>query len=320
MVALVLGLVILGGVIGIFLSNQRGFQTNEDLGRLQENARISFELMARELRQAGGNPCGASLTGNVLNDASTAWTSNWDSGVVQGFDGATAATGIIATGTAVTERVAGTDAIKVLSGGMFNGVTITNHDAANSRITLNVSNHGFGVGDVAMICDGESAAIARLTAVTTGTPGTVDHAAGLGATDNCRIGLGFPVVCAQTTAGIRNFTPGGFVTRMTATTWYIGNNPRGGRSLYRVTRAAPEEIAEGATDMQIDYLVRNSAGNLGTDWVAADTITDWSPLNTSQVMAARVQLQLQSTNRVGTDQAGLRRQMIHVVDFRNRAQ
>lgn len=54
MVALVLGLVLIGGVINIFVTNQQAFRTNENLARLQENARISFELTAREIRQAGG--------------------------------------------------------------------------------------------------------------------------------------------------------------------------------------------------------------------------------------------------------------------------
>ncbi len=320
MVALLLGLVLLGGVISIFLSNQQAFRANEDLGRLQENARISFELMARELRQAGGNPCGASLTGNVLNNAATEWTVNWDAGVLQGFEGDAVATGIVATGAAVAERVNGTDAIKVISGSMFNGVKLIDHDGANARITLNVSNHGFEVGNVVMVCDGESAAITRLTAVSTGTPGTVTHREGAGLTDNCSLGLRFPIQCAQPTGNVRNMAPGGFVNRLTASTWYVGNNARGGRSLYRISLGGgTEEIAEGVTDMQIDYLVRDSGGSLGADWVTASTITDWSPANTSQVVAARLQMSLQSANRVGTDQTPLRRQFIHVVNLRNRA-
>lgn len=321
MVALLLGLVLLGGVISIFLTNQQAFRTNENLGRLQENARISFELMARELRQAGGNPCGASLTANLLNNSTTDWTVNWDAGVLQGFEGNIAATGIVSTGAGVGERVAGTDAIKVISGSMFNGVTITSHVGADARITLNVSNHGFAAGNVVMVCDGESAAITRLTAVSTGTPGTVTHLEGAGIADNCSRGLRFPTQCAQPTGNIRNLAAGGFVNRLTASTWYIGNNARGGRSLYRVSLGGgTEEIADGVTDMQIDYLVRDGTGSLGTNWVQAATITDWSPGNTSQVVAARLQMSLQSANVVGTDQTPLRRQFIHVVNLRNRAQ
>lgn len=319
MVALVLGLLLIGGVINIFMTNQQTFRTNESMGRLQENARISFELMAREVRQAGGNLCGATLVANVLNNAGTAWTSNWDAGVLQGFDGAQAATGIVATGTAVGERVAGTDAVRVLSGGMFDGITITTHNAGTARITLNTTNHGFHDNDIVVVCDGQSAALAKLTTATTGTSAVVIHDNGAGVNDNCSEGLGYPTDCSSETGNSRSFQPGGFVTRMTASTWYIGNNARGGRSLYRVNAAATEEIAEGVRDMQMDYLLRNEAtGALSADWFAADVITDWTRAAAAQVVAVRLRLTLETQGAVGTNQQPIARQLIHVVNLRNR--
>lgn len=319
MVALVLGLLLIGGVVNIFMTNQQTFRTNENLGRLQENARISFELMAREVRQAGGNLCGATLVANVLNNATTAWTSNWEAGVLQGFDGAQAATGIVATGAAVNERVANTDAVRVLSGGMFDGVTITAHDAGAAQITLATIDHGFAPESVVVVCDGQSAALAKLTSAASGTTAVVGHDNGAGITDNCSEGLNFPTDCSSETGNSRAFQPGGFVTRMTASTWYVGNNARGGRSLFRVTAGGPEEIAEGVRDMQLDYLLRNSAtGALDSNWLAADLITDWTPGAASQVVAVRLRLTLETQTAVGTNQQPVERQLIHVVNLRNR--
>ncbi len=319
MVALVLGLVLIGGVVNIFLSNQQTFRTNEGLGRLQENARISFELMAREVRQAGGNLCGASLMANVLNNAAD-WRFNWDAGTLQGFDGSQAATGIVATGTATEERVAGTDALRVLSGGMFDGITIATHDAGTAQITLNTADHGFNANDVVVVCDGQSAALVKLTAASPGATALLVHGNGAGATDNCSMGLGYPTDCSSAAGNAYTFLPGGFVTRFTASTWYIGNNPRGGRSLYRASFAAnPEEIAEGVRDMQLDYLLRNEAtGVLETDWVAADLVTDWTAGAASQVVAVRLRLTLETQGNVGTSQQPIQRQLIHVVNLRNR--
>ncbi|WP_332748102.1 PilW family protein [Hydrogenophaga sp.] len=319
MVALVLGLLIIGGVISIFITNQQSFRTNENLGRLQENARISFELMAREVRQAGGNLCGASLMANVLKNATTAWTFNWDSGVLQGFDGAQVATGIVSTGTAFGERVDGTDALRVLSGGMFDGVTIVSHDDALAQITLNTVSHGFSAGERVVVCDGQSAALTKLTTATSGTSAVVAHDVGGDPTDNCSRGLGWPTSCTTATGNSRAFQPGGFVNRLTASTWYVGNNDRGGRSLFRINPATTDEIADGVRDMQLEYLLRNEAtGVLDTTWVAADAITNWSSTASAQVVAVRLRLTLETQAAVGTNQQPLQRQLIHVVNLRNR--
>lgn len=319
MVALVLGLLLIGGVINIFMTNQQTFRTNENMGRMQENARISFELMAREVRQAGGNVCGASLMANVLNNATTAWTSNWDAGVLQGFDDAQVATGIVATGTGVGQRVANTDAVRVLSGGMFDGVTITAHNAGTAQITLNTINHGFAPNNIVVVCDGQSAALAKLTAAVSGTSAVVAHAVGVGSDNNCSLGLNFPTDCSSATGNSRAFQAGGFVTLMTASTWYVGNNARGGRSLFRVNAAGTEEIAEGVRDMQLDYLQRNTAtGNLDANWVNASAVTDWTQGAASQVVAVRLRLTLETQTAVGTNQQPIQRQLIHVVNLRNR--
>jgi type IV pilus assembly protein PilW len=311
LVALVLGVVIIGGVISIFVSNQQAARSNEGLARVQENARVAFELMAREVRQAGGNPCGATTTSNVLSNSLTAWWANWDAGVLQGFGNTEPATGIVVTGTGSGQRVTGTPAIKVLSGGMFNSVTITAHDPAVAKIDLNIPNHGFDTGDIVVVCDAESAALAQVSSVTTALAGSISHkdTAPLNSIEE----LGFPPGSPKTVAA------GGFVTKYTSNLWYVGNNSRGGRSLYRANRVSTEEIAEGIVDMQIDYLLRNvSTGNLGNDWVSASAVGGWTNAAANLVVAVRFKLDLESVTAVGTDQAPLRRQLFHVVNLRNR--
>ena len=49
MIALVLGLMVIGGVTSVFLSNKQSFRTNTALSQVQENSRIAFELMARDI-------------------------------------------------------------------------------------------------------------------------------------------------------------------------------------------------------------------------------------------------------------------------------
>ncbi len=57
MVALILGLLVVGAAFAIFHSNQTTYRSNVGLNRIQENARIVFELMSRDIRAAGGSAC-----------------------------------------------------------------------------------------------------------------------------------------------------------------------------------------------------------------------------------------------------------------------
>lgn len=75
MIAMVLGLLVLGAAIGIFQSNQRTFSANEGQSRIQESARVAFELISRDLRAAGGTACSNLAMPDVehsFNDEETA--------------------------------------------------------------------------------------------------------------------------------------------------------------------------------------------------------------------------------------------------------
>lgn len=57
MIAMVLGLIVIGAAFAVFMSNQNTFRANEGLNRIQESARVAFELMSRDIRAAGGSAC-----------------------------------------------------------------------------------------------------------------------------------------------------------------------------------------------------------------------------------------------------------------------
>ena len=82
MIALVLGLVVAGAAGGMFLANKRIYASTETLNRIQENTRVSFEIMSRDLREAGGNPCGNSAELiNLLQTKDTAWWGQYSEGL-----------------------------------------------------------------------------------------------------------------------------------------------------------------------------------------------------------------------------------------------
>jgi type IV pilus assembly protein PilW len=314
MVSLVLGMIVVGGALVLLLSTRQANGNTENLSRVQDSVRTSYDMMTREVREAGATPCDSKgLVSNVLNNAQGAtptWWATWNEPVL-GFDGATAFPGAT-IGAGLTERVNGTDAVIVRYAAAYDNLAISAHDTANSRFTLNVAAHGIAAGELLMACNYRQSAIFSSSAVDL-VGGTVTHASSAAAAGNCHIGLGMPTTCVAPGA-IYQFAAGSLVGRFVAVGWYIGNNGRpetGGRSLYRVTRTGVEEVAEGVRDMQLSYLVSGAADYATAGAVAA---TDWE-----NVTAVRFDLTFESPD-TGINAANgqrLARTVAYTVNLRN---
>ena len=57
MVAITISLILLGGVAQVFLSSKQTYRLNEELSRLQENGRLVFDLLGRDIRMVGYQGC-----------------------------------------------------------------------------------------------------------------------------------------------------------------------------------------------------------------------------------------------------------------------
>ena len=313
MVSLALGLVVVGGASVLFISTRQASISTENLSRIQESTRTGYDLMVREIREAGATPCDSQvLVSDVLNGAQSAtpdWWATWGE-PVHGYTGATAFDGV-ATGAAVGERVAGTGAIAVRYAERLNGVAIATHVIGTRTFTTTVLNHGVAAGDLLLACNYSQAAIFQASAVNTAT-GMIQHTQSAGASGNCGNGLGLPTLCTGVGTPYE-FSAGSQLGRFVAAGWYIGNNGRavsGGRSLYRVTRDGPEEVADGVTDMQVTFLVTGAA-----DYVASTAVADWAT-----VLAARIDLTFEGPDAgVSTIGPGarLRRVVSFTANFRN---
>ena len=328
MVGMFLGLLIVGGAIAMYVRSQEPYRTSEGLARIQENLRTSFEMMAREIRQAGGTMCGTSLVANrISDDPSTAainenaWH-NWQAGTLIAYGTETDAPGVD-FGTAPGDRVEDTQAIFVLSGSIGRSVPITAHNVAGAQMTL-PDGHGFSADDIVVACDDKGGAIFQISNATSNS--IEHHEAGL----NCSQNLGGSLDCASPSA--RNFydsgNQSGYLTAVTAALWYIGHNGRGGHSLYRLTSSGKEEIAEGVavsaaagiTGLKVDYLTDDGTG-LSTEWQELpedSTSIDWSQAATDKVMAVRVTLNLQSIANISIDNTPLQRTLVFVANLRSR--
>lgn len=331
MIAMVLGLIVSGAAIALFFSNSRTYASTESLGRIQENARTAFELMARDVREAAGNVCGASVanTANVLNNPAANWYANFNGGVL-GYEAGTNMPGLT-TGGGFAQRVAGTDGLD-LSSTFTDGVTVElPNNGVQANFELNTVNHGFNDGDIAMVCDADHAAIFQVTNAQPGINDIIVRNPGAGTPGNCTARLGTPVDCSgagnqyrfgcafgDTEPSIPCSDPANrwttIVAKLRASRWYIGNGRGNRRSLFQIVRAGSTdraiEVADGVDDMQLTYLSRG-----GTAYQSATAVADWT-----QVVAVRINLQMEGEDRVGTDGQALARQFDHTVTIRNRAE
>lgn len=82
MIAMVLGLVVISGVVSVFLASQQSYRTNQALGDVQDGSRMAFELMARDIRDAGLTGCNNNgRVANVLQPSPTDWWGDWANAV-----------------------------------------------------------------------------------------------------------------------------------------------------------------------------------------------------------------------------------------------
>ncbi len=314
MIALAIGLFITGTAIGLVLSNRQTYATTEGLARVQEAARTGFELLARDIRDAGLNTCGGALqVVNILNSPSSLWWTDWNGGL-RGFGGSDAFSGA-PFGTAAGQRVAGTAALQIMRSGSL-PQTVAAHDADTQTITLSPANRALAAGDLAIVCNFSQASVFQVTGATDTTIVHDDD----GVPGNCSRGLGYanPPDCSATGQTYR-YEANSVVMRMESQAWYVGYNGRSTTSSMSLYRVAPqnnagtlslvaEEVIDGVIDLQAEYLVEGA-----TAYVAASAVTNWSA-----VIGVSLHLIIEEPDRPAAATDRVRRTMTHVVTLRNR--
>lgn len=324
MIALVLGLLVVAAAGGMFLSNNRVYGSAESLNRIQENSRTSFELMSRDIREAGSTPCGlVNRSVNMLETGASAFWTGFPGGVM-GINGAGAAS----------------DSLELYVGSPT-GIEVAEHRTPSSVLDVN-TNAGLSENDVLIVCNADVAIIF----VATGLPADkIQHNGGNGGNYCQEFQYYDPASCtgASGSYGVcfvrppnKVWGPGcskrgesrTFVARATALRWTVEDNGRGGKSLYR-TPLLPQasgalngtrtEIADGITDMQVKYRRSDAAGF--EDASAGWTVADWK-----KVVSVQVELKIavqpggaqSAVDTKGVDGNALTRSIVTTTAIRNR--
>lgn len=315
MIAMLLGLIVIAGVVSVFLAGQRSYRTNEALGDVQDGSRIAFELMAVDIRQAGLTGCGNERIANILKNGPTNGGTDWWANLgnaVHGYSSGDPALAGLTTGVQVT----GTDSLQLM-GAADTGLSVSitpSPTAGNFKISEPTTT--VGQGDVIVVCDPDHALVVQVSNYNDSNITLVHNTGSTVSPGNCSDGLGYPAVCTPT-GNPYTYGANSQIFKLTAVDWYIGTNPAGSSSLYRMTvdtsgaaAAFPaQEMVRGVTGMTIRY---HQA--LQTGFLAASAVTDWSAVDAVQV-ALSVQSAFQNA---GTDAKPLTRNFTATTTVRNR--
>ncbi len=284
MVALTIGMVLLGGVVTILVSSQQTYRVNEALARIQENSRFAFQLLSRDIRMAGYMGCvgEGTVPVNTLNN-STDYL--WNFGQpIQGYEATSASSWMPAPlPTEITSPLGGRD-ILILRGVDGSDTRVISHPAggvdgpgsADLKVTVGSGLQG---NDIVLVTDCLAAAVFQITNINTSAgQDNIAHNTGAGVPGNATKNMG------------QSFE-GGEVVRISTRSYYVRTNINGNAALYwRRGNTDAEELVEGVEDMQIDYGVDTDGNRAADVYQTADLVVDWE-----NVVSVRINLLMQST-------------------------
>lgn len=315
MISMTIGLVLIVAVGYAFLGGKAAYRQQEALARMQEGARFAFETMTFDIRMAGFSGCRANTSVNVVNGGN--WYTNLYSEPLVGYETGAAPAAVAANSIA--------DSLVVLRADNSNEYTMASHNAAAAQFQL-TANHDLKQGEILVATDCTHSATFQMTNVNNNnTVDTVVHNTGGAAPGNCTKGFGESAVGSGvplcTATGVAyTFGPGSRMLRMSGNIYYIGANPNGVPSLYRLRLNATggnaattaEELVEGVEDMQITYGVdtSNPATCSETDgvvdtYVSASAVAATAPCATladdwKKVLSVRIRLLMRTENGVAS--------------------
>ena len=308
LVAMTLGLLMIGGMIGVFAANKRSTELNEATANMQENARFAMNAISADIRMAGHQGCapldGAAMTVQAVDVPMTSVTSGLYRTAVTGYEveSATEWTPTPALGTGTTgfslptgqTAVPGTHALSMQFGepataDLAAGMTGPSGPiVADGQLDLRVGDHAIVSNCFGADLFEVTGSVHDVAAVRT----TIQHGAGPNKSANLTEAYGSSATLEQTRVmrfasnvyyvvdtGLRN-SSGDAITAL-----YQQSLP------YNDASNPPTELIRGVENLRLSLGVRNSLGQLS--YVEPD-----SGYDPARVRAVRVGLLLSSWERI----------------------
>jgi len=252
MVALTIGLIIMAAVSTLFVSSKQTYTAQDQLARLQENARFAMQFIMSDLRLGGYYGCLDDVTDknvfSVVNSTSLAYSIK--QAVIEGMENASGTwyPSGVTTDTPPSIR-AGTDAIIIRFADPSASVDIVSRMPNKSAPLTVALGSTFNKGQIIMVADCTSADLMQITNDVTGN--TLEH--GPGGADSTKIPP-WPGNTTPTADLSKAYDVPAKVMRFSTRRYYIRDNVRGIPSLYRDNNGGTaEEMVEGIESLQILY-------------------------------------------------------------------
>lgn len=222
MIGMLISLLLVAGMITLFVNNRQTYRYNEEMARIQENARFATEYLQRNLRMAGHLGCGFMVSSKDQEGTGGIFPASIINPAFS-FDQTTAISGEVYSASAPGPIAAtiggfnpgnvgvnGTDVISIIFGSGA-AARPTGIFDASADIVINNNALGFSQGDPVLIADCERADLFRISNVPgAGNNVTLQHKSASG--DNL----------ADTLANGKQYATDARVMRLQTLTFYLG--------------------------------------------------------------------------------------------------
>jgi type IV pilus assembly protein PilW len=296
MVAVTLSLILLGGVVTLFASSRRSYESNDHLARIQETGRFALDQIVRDIRSAGYLGCAKEAP---FKNTLTAGTND----LIWNF--ASPAYGFQSTGTAWSPTIDST--LVPTAAAVDSDVLVLrapDPDAQTKRVsvlmastsdslTVSPAAPAYKQGDTLLVTDCNATATFEVTGY---AGGVIAHAAtgpataptgGVASAGNSAADLGYA------------FQEGALVIPVRTVIYYVrqSTTAANGNSLWRrIGNNAPEELVEGVDSLQLLFGLDTNADRIVDTYVAADAVTN---PNWPNVISVRIGLLVRSLDQYG---------------------
>jgi len=281
MVAMLISLILLGGVLQVFLSSKDMYRTNTAVARVQEAGRFATEFIAFDVRQAGYK--GDCLTAPLIHLDETSPKYKADlfdmSLAIRGWDNDTAS-------DFLDSRLEKTDAILIKHAGLASGATAGNNTNVNANtITLDQTGN-IPSKSIVLVADSKGCDIFQKTnndnsnSLTRGNSDSPGNKSG-----NAKLNW------------THEYDENMQILMLQSFIYYLDENAAGLPSLYRINAnngdPTAEELVEGIADLQITYGIDNDGDRQADNYVTAgndNSLNATGEGNWSKVVSARVSM------------------------------
>lgn len=333
MVAMLLGLFLIAGTGHLFLSANRTYMLQDELSRIQENARFAMDMLARDIRMAGYTSCpGEAPLANTLYTTTDEreWMAHFEKGIL----------GIPLADKSRLDNNATSEAIVIHKLDVEEGQTVNSHN----RITaaLNVPDHGYDEGDLLALAQPSCEQVSVFRATDGSSGSTISHAAGASGTlYNCSPLLGGRFNCMDGAASASSYShKNSLLFPVTSVAYYLRDN-NGQPNLYRkfageYTSGAAryaEPLLEGIEGLSFFYGIDADGNRTPDQYRTAQAIGLFSD-NWRNVVSVRLELLARSLtevaeepqpyffagNSIVPDDNFIRRNFVMTIELRNRVQ